>query len=76
MVVAAAVKLIIWNIGKDSGYDPDNITSEFETEALDYIQPLDPELLKSGGRMMALLPLSLWATILSRMKEEKTGWRN
>ena len=45
MVVVAAVKLIIWNIGKDSGYDPDNITSEFETEALDYIQPLDPELL-------------------------------
>lgn len=45
MVIVAAVKLIIWNIGKDSGYDPNNITSEFETEALDYIQPLDPELL-------------------------------
>lgn len=45
MVIVAAAKLIIWNIGKDSGYDPNNISSEFDTEALDYIQPLDPELL-------------------------------
>ena len=42
----AAVRLAIWNIGKDSGYDPNEDTSEFDMEALDYIQPLDPELLK------------------------------
>ena len=46
MLIFAVVKLVVWNIGKDSGYDPNADSSEFEVEALDYIQPLDPELLK------------------------------
>jgi len=37
----AIIRLIIWNIGEDSGYDPTEDTSEFDTEALDYIQPLN-----------------------------------
>lgn len=46
MVIFAVVRLIVWNIGKDSGYDPNADSSEYETEALDYIQPLDPQLLE------------------------------
>lgn len=37
----AVIRLAIWNIGKDSGYDPTEDTSEFDTEPLDYIQPLE-----------------------------------
>lgn len=36
----AIVRLFIWNKGVDSGYDPNEDTSEFDTEPLDYIQPL------------------------------------
>lgn len=37
----AIVRIIIWNRGIDSGYDPTEDTSEFDTEPLDYIQPLN-----------------------------------
>lgn len=37
----AIVRLAIWNRGVDSGYDPNEDTSEFDTEPLDYIQPLN-----------------------------------
>ncbi len=46
IAIIALIRLIIWNIGQDSGYDPNADSTEFETEALDYIQPLDPEFLK------------------------------
>lgn len=46
IAIVAAVRLIVWNIGRDSGYDPTEDTSEFDTEALDYVQPLDPDLLQ------------------------------
>jgi len=41
LFVFAVVRLIIWNRGVDSGYDPNEDTSEFDTEPLDYIQPLN-----------------------------------
>jgi len=37
----AIIRLFIWNKGVDSGYDPNEDTSEFDTEPLDYIQPLN-----------------------------------
>ncbi len=37
----AIVRLVIWNRGVDSGYNPNEDTSEFDTEPLDYIQPLN-----------------------------------
>ena len=46
MFLIAAVRLIIWNIGEDSGYDPNADTSEFDTEPQDYIQPMDESLLE------------------------------
>lgn len=42
----AIVRLAIWNIGEESGYDPNEDTSEFDTEPLDYIQPLNSDQLK------------------------------
>lgn len=37
----AIFRLVQWNRGVDSGYDPNEDTSEFDTEPLDYIQPLN-----------------------------------
>lgn len=39
------IRLLVWNMGKSSGYDPNETTTEFDVELLDYIQPLDPQLL-------------------------------
>lgn len=41
LFLVAIVRLYIWDKGQTSGYDPNaEITTEFDTEALDYIQPL------------------------------------
>lgn len=40
LLIFSIVKLFIWNKGKDSGYNPNEDTSEFDTEPLDYIQPM------------------------------------
>lgn len=45
ILVFAIVRLVIWNRGIDSGYDPTENTSEFDTEPLDYIQPLNSDQL-------------------------------
>lgn len=45
LFVFAIVRLAIWNRGVDSGYDPTEDTSEFDTEPLDYIQPLNSDQL-------------------------------
>ena len=42
----AIIRLLIWNRGKDSDYDPNAVTTEFDTEPLDYIQPLNSTQLK------------------------------
>ncbi len=46
MLFYGLIRLILWNIGQDSGYDPNADSTEYETEALDYIQPLDRKLLE------------------------------
>ncbi|MBQ7840405.1 MAG: SGNH/GDSL hydrolase family protein [Lachnospiraceae bacterium] len=40
------IRLIVWNRGTKSGYDPNETTTEFDVELLDYIQPLDPAVLE------------------------------
>lgn len=45
LFVFAIVRLAIWNKGVDSGYDPNEDTTEFDTEPLDYIQPLNSDQL-------------------------------
>lgn len=46
ILIIMLIRLFIWNKGEHSGYNPNEVTDEFDTEALDYIQPLDPELLE------------------------------
>ena len=41
LLLFAIIRLVIWNKGIDSGFDPTEDTSEFDTEPLDYIQPLN-----------------------------------
>ena len=42
----AIVKLWLWNKGEASGYDPNEDTSEFDVETMDYIQPLSSSRLE------------------------------
>ena len=37
LAATAIIKLIIWNIGTKSDYDPDNIAEGYDVEALDTI---------------------------------------
>jgi len=37
--------LLRWNMGVDSDFDPDFVTTEFDTEPLDFIFLMDPEVL-------------------------------
>lgn len=42
----SAVRLYIWNKGVPSDYDPNYQTTDFDTEAMDYIIPLAPDKLE------------------------------
>lgn len=42
----AMIKLWLWNKGKASDYDPNEVTTEFDTETFDYIFPMTTERLK------------------------------
>lgn len=42
----AMVKLFLWNRGKASDYDPNEVTTEFDVETFDYIFPMTTERLK------------------------------
>lgn len=44
VLIIAVIRFIVWNMGTSESYDPNEDTSEFDTERLDYIQPLDPAL--------------------------------
>ena len=41
LFIFAIVKLLVWNKGEASGYDPNEITTEFDVETMDHIQPMD-----------------------------------
>ena len=46
IIIFCAVKLYIWNKGVPSDYDPNRQTTDFDTEAMDYIFPLAPDKLE------------------------------
>ncbi|MBQ3105798.1 MAG: hypothetical protein IJC59_08080 [Lachnospiraceae bacterium] len=46
LFIFAFVRLWIWNKGEDSGYDPNEITTEFDTETMDYILPMTAQRLE------------------------------
>ncbi len=37
----AIIKFLLWSKGEDSGYNPDEISTEFDVETMDHIQPMD-----------------------------------
>lgn len=43
--ITGIIRLSIWNRGKDSGYDPNEDTSEFDTESEDYVVAPDSQML-------------------------------
>lgn len=47
LFIFAIVKLLLWNKGEDSGYDPNEITTEFDVETMDHIQPMDTSRFES-----------------------------
>ncbi len=46
IIIFCADKLYIWNKGVPSDYDPNRQTTDFDTEAMDYIIPLAPDKLE------------------------------
>lgn len=46
LLIIMVIRLAIWNRGQRTGYDPNENTTEFDVELLDYVQPLDPAVLK------------------------------
>ena len=46
IIIFCAVKLYIWNKGVPSDYDTNRQTTDFDTEAMDYIIPLAPDKLE------------------------------
>lgn len=41
LFIFAIVKFLLWNKGEASDYDPNEITTEFDVETMDHIQPMD-----------------------------------
>lgn len=41
IAIVGIIKLVKWNKGRESGYDPNEISTEFDTEPEDYFVPLD-----------------------------------
>ena len=39
IAVIGIVKLVMWNKGRESDYDPNEISTEFDTETEDYLLP-------------------------------------
>ena len=48
LFIFAIVKFLLWNKGEDSGYDPNEITTEFDVETMDHIQPMESSRLESA----------------------------
>lgn len=46
ILIITIIRLIVWNIGKHSGYDPSHATTEYDVELLDYILPLESSKLE------------------------------
>ena len=49
LFIFAIVKFLIWNKGEDSGYDPNAVTTEFDVETMDHIQPMESSRLEGAA---------------------------
>ena len=46
LFIFAIVKFLLWNKGEESGYNPNEITTEFDVETMDHIQPMETSRLE------------------------------
>lgn len=46
LFIFAIVKFLLWSKGEKSGYDPNEITTEFDVETMDHIQPMETSRLE------------------------------
>jgi len=46
LIAVIAIKLFIWNKGTPSNYDPNNLSTDFDTDVLDVIFPVMPSALE------------------------------
>lgn len=75
IAVVGIIKLSRWNKGKESGYDPNEISTEFDTEPEDYFVPLDSataKLQKDDGITTTLL-LGNGALAKTKGKDDSIG---
>lgn len=71
--IVGAVRLAIWNKGKASDYDPDQITTEFDTEPEDFRVPPDPQAGGSKTDDGVTTILLLGNGVLAETREEEDG---
>ena len=48
LFIFAIVKFLAWSKGEDSGYDPNEVTTEFDVETMDHIQPMESSRLEGA----------------------------
>lgn len=48
LFIFAIVKFLVWSKGEDSGYDPNEVTTEFDVETMDHIQPMESSRLEGA----------------------------
>ena len=49
LFIFAIAKFLIWNKGEASGYDPNEVTTEFDVETMDHIQPMETSRLEGAA---------------------------
>lgn len=75
IAAVGSIKLIRWNKGKESDYDPNEISTEFDTEPEDFFVPLDSataKLQKDDG-ITSILLLGNGALAKTKGKEDSIG---
>ncbi len=69
------IRLLLWNRGNDSGYDPNEVTTEFDTEPEDYFVPQssDTVSLQKDDGVTSILLLGNGALAATKKEEDSIG---
>ncbi|MDD3368807.1 MAG: hypothetical protein PHP50_08000 [Lachnospiraceae bacterium] len=74
IIIFCAVRLYIWNKGTDSEYDPNAVTTEFDTEPLDVIFQLLPDKLEGHEDDGVNTVLCLGNDVLTDGRDDHTSF--
>lgn len=77
IAIVGIVRLVKWNRGRESEYDPNEITTEFDTEPEDYFVPLDSATaaLQKNDGVTSILLLGNGSLAKDKGKETSVGKR-